>query len=69
MAFCVMTVFRKKTYKFSKVMPCVYPTMRRRFKNFVQIIRTSMINKTVGYSMKVVKRRRNNSKKQPCSGN
>ena len=47
--FCPMFCLEKRIFKFRKVTSCVYPTMSGEFKNFIQIIRTSVIDKIVGY--------------------
>ena len=41
--------FAKRNFKFRKVISCVYPAMWGEFKNFIQIIRTSVVDKIVGY--------------------
>ena len=41
----------KRICKFRKVISCAYPTMWGKFKNIIQIIRTSVIHKIVGYSI------------------
>ena len=41
----------KRIFKFRKVISCAYTTMWDEFKNFIQIIRASAIDKVVGYSI------------------
>ena len=45
-AFCLMFVLQKGILiKFCKFISCIYSTMWSKFKNFIQIIRTSVIHK------------------------
>ena len=41
----------KKIFKFRKVISCAYSTIWGKFKNLIQIIRTSVIDKIAGYSI------------------
>ena len=46
--------FVKMTFKFRKVISCVYPAICGRIQNFIQIIRTSVIDKIAGYIIYVL---------------
>ena len=41
----------KRIFKFRKIISCAYSTVWDIFKNFIQIIRTSIIDKIVVYSI------------------
>ena len=49
--FCPMLVLKNGFFKLRKVIFHAYPTMWGEFKNFVQIIRTTVIDKVVGSSI------------------
>ena len=46
-----MFVFQKGILNLKKVISCAYPTVWGKFKNFIQIIRTSFTDKIVGYNI------------------
>ena len=48
--FCLMFVLRKGFLSL-EVISFIYPTMRGKFKHFIQIIRTSVTDKIVRYSI------------------
>ena len=41
--------FAKRIFKFRKINSCAYPTIWDKFKNFIRILRTSVIDKIVDY--------------------
>ena len=43
--------FAKRIFKFRKVISCAYPSMWGKFKTFIQIIRASVTDKIVRYSI------------------
>ena len=43
--------FVQRIFKFRKVISCVYPTVWDEFKNLIQIIRTSVIDKIASYNI------------------
>ena len=49
--FLSRVCFAKRIFCFRKFICCAYPTMWGKFKNFIQIIKTSVIDKIVGYSI------------------
>lgn len=49
--FYVHVSFTKRIFKFSRVIACVYPTTWSKFKNFIWVVTTSVIDKIAGYSI------------------
>ena len=49
--FLSRVCFAKRIFCFRKFICCAYPTMWGKFKSFIQIIKTSVIDKIVGYSI------------------